>query len=165
MKNYDLFVLAEQLAQNIERLKALKGAKFTYGILKNIDILEREVKTIMEMSKPTEDFLAYDKERIALCEKFAEKDASGELVKKEVANSPGQFEYVIDTTSAEWISAIEKLKADNSEVLKSRDEQIAQYNELLQSDFDVQLALIKLDDVPNDISLDLMKIIKPFIKE
>ena len=52
MKNYDLFVLAEQLAQNIDRLKALKGAKFTYGILKNIDILEREVKTIMEMSKP-----------------------------------------------------------------------------------------------------------------
>jgi hypothetical protein len=164
MKNYDLFVLAEQLANNIDRLKALKGAKFTYGILKNIEVLEKEVKMIMETSKPSDDFLAYDKARVALCEEFA-KDENGEIRKKENPATPGQFEYDIDVESKEWKDAIVKMKEDYKEVLEAREEQIKQYNELLQADFDVELYKIKLDDVPNDISLELMKIIKPFIKE
>ena len=165
MKNYDLFVLAEQLANNIDRLKALKGAKFTYGILKNIEILEKEVKMIMETSKPTDDFLAYDKTRVALCEQFCAKDEKGEMVKKENPNNPGQFEYDIDVESQEWKDAIVKMKEENKDVLEARDEQIKQYNELLQSEFEVELYKVKLDDVPNDISMDLMKIIKPFVKE
>jgi len=165
MKNYDLFMLAEELANNIERLKALKGAKFTFGILKNIDVLEREVKLLAGSSKPTDEYIAYDKLRIALCEQFTAKDENGELKKKETVSAPGQFEYDIDTESQEWKDAIAKMKNDNAEVLKARDEQIAQYNELLMSETDVELFKIKLDDVPNDITMDLMKIIKHFVKE
>lgn len=163
MKNYDLFTLAEQLAQNIERLKALKGAKFTYGILKNIDIMEKEVKSLVEVSKPTEDFMAYDKARVDLCTQFCKKDENGELLKKTSQN--GQSEYDIDTESQEWKDAIAALKDTHMAVLTDRDEQIRQYNELLESDMAVEFFMISLNDVPNDISLDLMKIIKPFIKE
>jgi len=163
MKNYDLFVLTEQLAQNIERLKALKGAKFTYGILKNIELLEKEVKSLVEVSKPAEAFLSYDKDRVDLCVKFCKKDENGELLKKDSGN--GQAEYDIDINSEEWKDAITKLKETHSQALSDRDEQMKQYNELLDSELSIELNLISLNDVPNDISLDLMKIIKPFIKE
>lgn len=164
MKNYDMFVLADQLAQNLERLKSLKGAKFTYGILKNIDTLEKEVKFIAETAKPTEEFNTYEKARITLCETHAKKDDKGEILKKEVPGT-GQFEYDIDTTSKEWVDAIDVMKETYKEVIANRDEQLKQYNELLSADCEIVFTLIKLDDVPNEISMDLMKIIKPFIKE
>jgi len=165
MKNYDMFVLAEQLANNIGNLKALKGAKFTYGLLKNIDLLEKEVKSVMEMSKPSEEFLVYDKARIALCETHAKKDANGEIAKKEVQPNSGQFEYDIDTTSKVWIDAIEELKVTYKEAIDIRDEQLKTYNELLSAESDIVLSKIALSDIPNDITLELMKLIQPFVKE
>lgn len=165
MKNYDLFVLAEQLANNLTTLKTLKGAKFTYGILKNIDLLEKEIKFVSETAKPSEEFLAYDKARVALCEQYAKKDAEGNLEKKETHPGSNQFEYDIDTTSKEWNDAIDALKAQYNTIIESRDEQVKDYNLLIDSQNDLEFYLIKLDDVPNDISLDLMKLIKPFIKE
>jgi hypothetical protein len=165
MTNYELFVLADQLANNIEKLKALKGAKFTYGVLKNIDIIEKEIKILTDSAKPSEAFLAYDKKRVLLCEEFAGKDEKGEVKKKAVAGSQNQFEYDIDTESEAWLSAIDALKSENKEIIDLRDEQVKEYNEMLSIDSAVVFHQIKLDDVPNDISLDLMKIVKPFIKE
>lgn len=160
-----MFMLADQLANNLERLKSLKGAKFTYGILKNIDILEKEVKFIMETSKPSEEFSTYDKARIALCELHAKKDDKGEIVKKELQPGTGQFEYVIDTESIEWKAGIIELKEKYQTVIDARDQQLKEYNELLELDSTITLFQINLNDVPNEISLDLMKILKAFIKE
>ena len=165
MKNYDLFVLADQITVNLERLKNLKGAKFNFCLLKNIDLLEKECKILQETVKPSEDFLAYDKARVTLCEEYCAKDENGGLLKKENPQNPGQFEYDIDTKSQEWTNAIDKLKQDNLSILTSRDEQIVQYNELLDAQSDIEFAKVKIDDVPNDITLELMKLIKSFIKE
>lgn len=165
MKNYDMFVLADQLTNNLERLKALKGAKFTYGLLKNIEILETEVKSVMAFAKTTDEFMLYDKTRIALCEKYAKKDDTGMILKKAVSGGSNQFEYDIDVESVEWKTAIALLREENVSVIETRDEQLKQYNELIEADSDIVLSLINLDDVPNDITLDLMKIIKIFVKE
>lgn len=165
MKNYDLFMLADQLANNIEKLKALKGAKFTFGILKNIDILEKEIKLFSEYMKPSDAYMVYDKARVALCETHCAKDEKGELLKKEAQPGSGSFEYEIDTKSPAWLEAIEGLKTEYAETIAARDEQIAEYNKLLDAETELELHKIKLDDVPNDISLDLMRVVKVFIKE
>lgn len=166
MTNYELFVLAEQLGSNIEKLKALRGAKFTYGVLKNIDVIEKEVKFIADIAKPSDDFLAYDKKRVALCEEFAGKDESGQVKKKLVpGGASGQFEYDIDTESDVWLAAIDGLKLENKDVIDTRDEQVKAYNDMLKIDATVAFHMIDLDEVPNDISMDLMRLIRPFIKE
>lgn len=165
MKNLELFALADQLGKSIERLKLLKGAKFTFTLLKNIDLIDKEIKSLSECSKPTDEYNAYDKARVELCEKFCAKEENGELKKKPNPQNPNQFEYDIDTTSKEWTDAIETLRLTNVAVLEAREEQLNSYNELLQSDSDVTFSTIKLADVPNEISMDLMRVIKEFITE
>lgn len=163
MKNFELFLLAENLGQNLAKLQTLKGAKFCYNLAKNMDILEAELKVISTTSKPSDEFTEYDKKRVALCEEFAKKDAEGKPEKRDVGS--GQFEFVIDTESQEWKNAIEKLREDNKTVIETRDAQIAKYNELLDLESTVEFRLTDLNDIDNDITLELMRLLKPFLKD
>ena len=165
MTNQELFMLAQGLANNLTHLKALKGAKFTYGITKNMDLIQKEMDLINDIIKPSDELKEYDDIRVKLCEKFAKKDENGEYIKIESIPGSGQFEYDIDQESEEWKTAIEKIKTEHKTILDERDEQIKEYNNLLYSDINIEFHKIKLDDVPTDISLELMQIIKPFIEE
>src|SRR4051812_4483300 len=100
MKNFELFEITQRLGQQLPSLEKLKGPKFHYALLKNIDILEKELKILQNASKPTEKFMEYEKQRIALCEQFAGKDENGQVKKRETVQ--GQFEYDIQTESQEW---------------------------------------------------------------
>lgn len=163
MKNYEILNLAELLNLNLSKLKDLKGAQFTYALLKNIDKIDKEVKIINESMKPTDEYAKYDKERVAMCEQHAKKDDKGNLLKKSMGN--GQFEYDIDTESLAWLDDIAKLKTKYATEIEKRNEQIKSYSELLEIESDLELYKVKLDAVPNDISLELMNVIKMFVIE
>jgi hypothetical protein len=163
MKNYELYSLADQISKNLESLKYLKGAKFTYSIIKNIELIEKEIETLGKMSKPSEEFENYDKERLALCEKLSQKDGEGNSVKRDLGN--GNYEFVIDVNSKEWIDGSNDLRIKYESTIKNREVQINNYNEILNKEVELNFFNIKLDDIPNDVTLELMNILKAFIKE
>lgn len=165
MINQELLLLAQGLANNLTQLKSLKGAKFTYGITKNMDLIQKEMDLINDIIKPSDELKKYDDARVKICEEFAKKDENGEFIKLEIAPGSGQYQYDIDEESQEWIDALGKIKNEYSSILQERDEQINEYNKLLNTEITIDFYKIKLDDVPTDISLELMQIIKPFIVE
>ena len=164
MTNIDLLVLGEQLKTKIEELKLLQGAKFTYGLSKNIDIIEGEIKHIQESSKPSVEFTAYDEARIELCKKHAKKDEAGDIVYINHAAS-GQQEYDIDVTGKKWIKAIEKLREDNKDAISGRDAQLKDYNTLLEDKCEVDFYTLSIDSIPDNINVEQMLIVKHFIKD
>lgn len=163
MKNYELYSLADSISKNLESLKYLKGAKFTYSIIKNIELIEKEIEILNKMSKPSEDFEKYDKDRLELCEKLSQKDGDGNSIKKDLGN--GNFEYILDTTSKEWIEGANTLRDKYQVTIKNRETQIINYNEILNKDIELKFNEISLDDIPDDVTLELMNILKVFIKE
>lgn len=164
MKNIDLLMLGEQLKSKIEELKLLQGAKFTYGLSKNISIIEEEIKHIQESIKPTEEFTAYDEARVALCKVHAKKDKDGEFIYK-VHPESGQQEYDIDVDGKKWTTAIEKLRKDNSEAITKREKQLKDYNELLDADCEIEFYSMSIDSIPNEINVEQMLIVQHFIKD
>lgn len=163
MKNYELYSLADSISKNLESLKYLKGAKFTYSIIKNIELIEKEIEVLTKMSKPSEEFENYDKDRLALCERLSQKDGEGNSLKNDLGN--GNFEYILDINSKEWIEGTTLLSSKYLDAIKNREVQINNYNEILNKEVELKFYEIKLDDIPNDINLELMNIIKYFIKE
>lgn len=162
MKNVDLFVLAESLKANLESLKKLEGAKFTYTIIKNIDLLEKEIKKISETIKPTNEYDEYEKKRTELCINFCKKDQDNNLIYKNTENGK---EYDIDTLDPKWIEAIEKLKEEYQTTIDERNKQIEQYNNLLDKDADIKFDKMNFDKIPENVSLEHMLLLKYFISE
>jgi hypothetical protein len=163
MKNFDLFIIAENLQAMIPALNTLKGAKLSYALTKNIKLIEDEINTIRKIVEPTDGFKAYDSARVQLCEKFCKKDENGELLKKTLDN--GSFEYDIDTDSAEWNAAINELKEKHETDINDRAAQIQKYNEILELDAEVKFHNVKLDNIPDEITPELMRTIEFFVVE
>ena len=70
MKNKEL----QPLLQSIDAVGNLSGVKFVYAIVKNKKLITAELETLQEAIKSSEKFLEYDKERIVICEKHADKE-------------------------------------------------------------------------------------------
>lgn len=163
MKNSDLLQLNNKINHYIKPLKDLKGAKFSYALIKNTEILQKETKDILAIVTPNEAYQAYDKARVTLCESFAKKDDKGNIIRKNMREN-GQFDYDIDVNDVAFKMAVEQLKEEHKDAIKEQDEKIAEYNKFLDEESTVSFHKISISDVPNDISVELMSVIEPFIQ-
>lgn len=163
MKNSEVIQLNNKISSYIKPLKDLKGAKFSYALIKNTELLQKEVKDIAAVITPTEAYQAYDKARVALCESFAKKDEKGNVIRKNLREN-GQFDYDIDVNDEAFKAAVENLKEEHKDAIKEQDEKILEYNKFLDEESTVSFHKISISDVPNDISVELMSVIEPFIQ-
>lgn len=129
--------------------KSENPIKFFYAVSKNLTSIEPEVKAINESLKPSEEYSAYEQKRIELCEKHANKDASGQP--KTIMNGTsydisGEDGNIKPEFTAEW----EALKVENKEVIEGREAQIKMYEKSLEEECEVKLHKIKLENIPDD---------------
>jgi len=73
MKRIQLFTLLGDL----DKLDNLTGVKFNFVVDRNRTIIEKEVEDTKKVSEPSKDFQEYDRKRIELLQKYAEKDDAG----------------------------------------------------------------------------------------
>lgn len=163
MTNLEVINTYDQILKNQDQLKQIKGAKFNYMLLKNIKTLENEVSWLKEIVQPTEEYKKFEQERINLCEKYS-KDESGNIKKKNV-RPDGNYDYDINETDPNWLSDIKDLRDKYSEEILKREEQIKKFNEILDVDSAIEFHKVSLNDIPEDISFELMKAIDNFIIE
>jgi hypothetical protein len=149
----ELLDLHANLTKNI---KSFKGAKLAYAVAKNIRLLETEIKSIQDASKPSEEFVKYDEERVALCGKFAKKDSKDEPVIEDgrfVMSSPERFE-----------EEFTKLREENSEILEERDVQMKEVQALIDDDVEVELHMVSADALTDDMDAGLAAMILSFLE-
>lgn len=146
-----------ELYSNLSALTSLKGAKFNYAVAKNISLLKPEVEAIRSSVKHTELFEAYEKERIALCEKHAKKDENKNPIKE--SNN-----YVIDDLKA-FSEALKSLQEVHKEAMTEQEKQLADLETLLKAENTIELYKISLSDVPDEITTVQMNALYPIISE
>ena len=144
MKRKELF----QLKQALERVSTLKGVKFAYSIAKNLQEVNKEIEAVNKAIAPSEEFMKYEKERIKLNEEYAEKTEDGS---PKVLNN----NYVISPRNrGSYEKRMEDLKNKHKKVLSERDEQIKEYQALLEENVDITLHKIQEDNLPSDITAE-----------
>ena len=128
------------LMQGLVDVKDLKGVKFSLQVSKNMKLIKSELTHLEEASQPTPEFLELAK---VVQEIEGSKTKSDEEKQKE----------------------IEKIEADNTELVEHRKEQIAEFNLLLLEETELNLFKVSESDLPSDITPGQLLNINPIIKE
>ena len=98
-----------------------------------------------------------------MLEKHAEKDDAGKPKKEESEN--GSEQYVMGDNLKKFEKEFETLKKDHKEAVDVREKQIEEYTKLLETDAEVTLYKVKMDDVPETITTRQMAGIYEIIEE
>jgi len=154
MKNGEL----ENLKTGLESMLSYKGKSFNYKLLKNIDLIEEELKIFTQLRKqPHPDYINFENGRTILCMKHAKKDENGQAI---IEN--GRYD-IEDRVGFEIDFADVKSKYQDviDDMMQTENDMMA----FMNKDTDIDWVKIDYNEVPNDISGEDMKKIKFLISE
>lgn len=145
------------LYNGLMKLSGLKGVKFNYAVAKNVGILEPEVKAFQKAIEPSQAYQKFDEVRAELAKKHAIKNEDKTPMFVDDA-------YVMEDQAA-FDTAFEELKGKHKEVVEERENQIKEFNELMEKETYVTLFKVKYDQIPEEITTEQMKVVYPIIEE
>ncbi len=123
------------LYKALQDSKECKGLDFAKAVISNSDIIKDHLQYIEDMAVPSEEFIKISVE-----------------AKK----------YI----DAEDMEALQKMEAkeENAKIIEERKAQLAKINEELQKEATLELAIIKEELLPKDISVANYEVMKVIIK-
>lgn len=160
MKNYELI----EFVESKEELKKLVGnIGFTKAIVKNLRLAETELEILESLHALSEDYrkILIDKEN--LLSKYSKKDEDGTpvfTIKKVGGKEYKSYELVDEEA---YKVDFNKLMEDNKEVINLHLEKELNYEKAMNEDFSETFMTINEEDLPNNISVELLMIIDKFV--
>jgi hypothetical protein len=152
------------LALNSRGIVDLNGAKFSFAVVKNKAAVRPTIIALeTAQNKALEGVRKYEEARINLCRVFADKDESGEP-KTYMDPQRGQ-QFLITEQRAEFDDALEHLSGIYHEELEEKERFDQEFDELLDEEVKVDIHMVKLSDVPDDITVGAMQGLAPMISE
>jgi len=145
------------LYQMLGYLGELTGARFTYTISKNKEILKNVVEEIQKTAEMHENYREYEKERVELNEKYTKRDKDGNPEIKDK-------NYVIKD-KAKFDEEVEKLKEKHKDAIEEREQQRKEVEELANKEITLDLKTIPLSIVPDKVTVDQMDVLSILIKD
>lgn len=145
------------LYQMLGYLGELTGARFTYTISKNKEILKNVVEEIQKTAEMHDNYREYEKERVELNEKYTKRDKDGNPEVKDK-------NYVIKD-KAKFEEEVEKLKEKHKEAIEEREQQRKDVEELANKEITLDLKTIPLSIVPDKVTVDQMDVLSILIKD
>lgn len=145
------------LYQMLGYLGELTGARFTYTISKNKEILKGVVEEIQKTAEMHENYSEYEKERVELNEKYTKRDKDGNPEIKDK-------NYVIKD-KVKFEEEVEKLKEKHKDAIEEREQQRKDVEELANKEITLDLKTIPLSIVPDKVTVDQMDVLSILIKD
>lgn len=164
---YAALRVAETLTGKSENI-----VKFQYAVQKNLQKLKEEIESLKKANQYLPEYLEYDKKRIELCEKHANKDDRGKAKKIKVGRT--EMYDLLDENGnqkAEFTQDYDALQESHAPALKAREEQLVLYNKLLEEEVEMDIYKVPLSYFPEDVvgseenKKNLFKLLLPMVKE
>jgi hypothetical protein len=155
IKRKDLVVLDNTLAE----LANMQGSvRFAYAVAKTKININPEIVTIKEVIKLPDDFVAYENQRIDLCNQLADKDSSGK---------PLLFggSFVIEANRTEFDERLKVLRDKYAEAISNRAKKEPEIEKFLEEEVEAVVSKIDLSDLPNIMTPNIIHRIMPIICE
>lgn len=137
--------------------KDIGSVKFRWGISRNVDIINRESEAIEKFRKPSDKFVEFERKREETVQKFAEMDETGQ--------------YRVDDRFRQYIVAPEKrddlekaldpLREEFKDAIEDREEQLRDFNELLEEETEVDFYRVDTDYIPEQLLAIEMSMLGP----
>lgn len=163
-----------KLYNSLFQLQYLRGAKFSYAVAKNIDLMKPEIDALNKAVEKSEAYITLEKEfepeRVVIAEKYANKDKEGKAITRKVINN-GQEAEIYDMTPENQQKSNQEcedaMKIKNPATYQERLNQIEEYNKLLKEEY-VNAFFpwpLKIEDLPAEISAGQTTSIFAIIKD
>lgn len=123
------------LFKALQDSKECKGLDFAKAVISNSEIIKDHLQYIEDMTVPSEEFI-----KISI-----------------------EAKKYIDSEDMESLQKMEA-KEENAAVIAERKEQLVKVNEELQKEATLELAIIKEENLPKDISVANYEVMKVIIK-
>ena len=152
---------ALELHASLAAVGELAGKKFAYVVGRNmrkIETLKGQLGRDFDFKK---NYQEYDKERIKLCVKHAEKDEQKKPILVETPNGPNYKMIDIEAFNIDH----KALKEKHSEAINERKDQEKAYDKREQEEIDFMIYTIANDFVPEDISANQLQGIWPILMD
>lgn len=157
MRYEDLF----QMLNTLKEIGKVKSSiKFAYGIAKNKKIVQEEVDLIQKIIEPSEELKQFEKDRVKLCEEFADKDDGGQILFVDGS-------YSIKEKRTEFNEKLKELREKYKELIDEQEEKNEKFMEVLKENMDKELDFykIKFEYFPDEITPEHLEVLMPLIKE
>ena len=125
--------------------------KFAYALAKNKNLVRSEVEILQKLLQPNESLSKYEEERIELCKKYADKDEAGH---PKMSNT----NFVI-TDRVGFDKDFAELREKYKIELDENDKKIAEINEILEQELEIELHHVSIKYCPSDLTPKQMDIL------
>ena len=139
MKKYELLRINDLLVKSVN----YQNHEFAYAIFKNKQIVENALIEVDFMNDVSPEYVEYENKRVDLCKRTCKKDSSGKDVVKD-----GRFE-IEDTETFNKVMI--ELREMYKIYIDKRDEQINQFNIIMQQNIELQFVMVEKKDLPVEI--------------
>tara|TARA_Y100000361_G_C11087432_1_gene304565 strand:+ start:352 stop:765 length:414 start_codon:yes stop_codon:yes gene_type:complete len=112
------------LINGLFQVQELKGKKFSLLVSKNLNILQKNLEDVQKAGTPSEEFL--------------------ELAQK--------VNMIASGKAPDSQEQIDKLEAENKELVEARKEQMAKVTEMLKEEIELELNMLPEDTLPEDVT-------------
>ncbi len=135
--------------------------KFSYAIVLNDEETQKHKTAIQHVSEPSEEFTQYETQRMDIIKKYAEIDDEGN-----VKTAPNGMVIFHDDVLDDVKSEISVLDDECAKIIADRDQDIADYNEILDKEVELDIETVSIDDIPDGVGEDiaLVKALRVMIK-
>jgi len=137
-----------------------KSKTLTYALVKNIKKLEPEIEALNKaLETDSEDFKAYVQATRAIYEEFVATDDNGnfKIVQNGIILKNPEDKDVVQ-------KLITELDEKYTDAITERNVELSKYNELLEEESDVEFVKIKLSDLPEEVTGEIIYILDEIIE-
>jgi hypothetical protein len=133
---------------------------FKYGISKNKNMLKSIVQKIQEKQQPSDELVAYDKERSDLCQKYAIKDDKGIYV-----IDKGNYTFSDENQELLHKELENLMKNKYPNMIENNKKQTEDYQIYMDEEFKdpINFYKIKLNVVPDNLKQEVMDVLTDII--
>jgi hypothetical protein len=134
------------------QLEGLKhDVRFSYFLAKNKRDIKAEIEMMEEAQKPSVAFMEYENNRVRLAQGMADKDVNG---------SPKIYngQYIINDKKDDFEKEMKKLKTKFKKAVIDREQQVKEYNDMLDDNINLSLTKININRLPSQIEASVLEV-------
>lgn len=151
MKNFEIF----ESRKTLDRFSDVTNKSFSYAVYKNMLELDKEIEIIKNISKDSDEYLKYDKERQDICYKYCEKDINNNPLTI-ITNGKQSFK-ILDKDKETFDIEMDELKIRCSQIINEKIESVKSLQELMNKESNVKLTKISFNDLPEKCTTNDIK--------
>lgn len=139
---------ASALYDAIVSVRGKSGSgKWSYGMAKNFRALTPEIESIREAFAPTKEFLAFERARVTLAEKLADKDENGRPI-----ITPNQTYSLSPENAKKFEEELATLRTEHADAIAAREQQMEEMDSFMEEEIEVGLWTVDADEIPDGLT-------------